>query len=149
MLGREVVSRLIEKDRIVRVMSRSPRRGMADVEWAQAHMLTGEGLRDTVHGVDIVVHTAVDHNGAKTDVEMTRKLIESANAAGVSYFLYISIVAVDKLSAGPAKAKLACETLVLDGDIPSAALRFTQFFDSLDTLLQKATRLPLGVLPRG
>jgi uncharacterized protein YbjT (DUF2867 family) len=112
-------------------------------------MLTGEGLRDAVLGVDIVVHTAVDHNGAKTDVEMTRSLLEAAHAAGVSYFLYISIVAVDKLAAGPAKAKLACEALVLDGEIPSATLRFTQFFEAIDTMLHVATRLPVGVLPRG
>jgi uncharacterized protein YbjT (DUF2867 family) len=43
-LGREVVSRLLEKGYTVRIMSRSPRRGTTNVEWAQAQMLTAEGL---------------------------------------------------------------------------------------------------------
>jgi uncharacterized protein YbjT (DUF2867 family) len=44
LLGREVVSRRWEKGYTVRVMSRSPQRGTTNVEWAQAHMLTAEGL---------------------------------------------------------------------------------------------------------
>lgn len=43
-LGREVVSRLLETGAIVRVMSRSPQRGTTNVEWAQAQVLTAEGL---------------------------------------------------------------------------------------------------------
>ena len=43
-LGREVVSRLLEKGYTVRIMSRSPRRGTPNAEWAQAHLLTGEWL---------------------------------------------------------------------------------------------------------
>src|SRR5688500_4440659 len=103
-LGREIVSRLHAKGCTVRIMSRSPRRDVADVEWAQAQMLTGEGLHEAVQGVDVVVHTATDHNRAKTDAEMTGRLLGSAKAAGVSYFLYISIVATDKLPAGAARA---------------------------------------------
>src|SRR5215470_5115249 len=95
-LGREVVSRLLEKGYTVRIMSRSPRRGTTDVEWAQAHLQTGEGLSDALHGVDVIVHAATDTRLGKTDVEMTRPLLEQAKAAGVGYFLYISIVGVDK-----------------------------------------------------
>ena len=43
-LGREVVSRLLEKGYTVRARSRSPQRGTPSVEWVQAQMLTGEGL---------------------------------------------------------------------------------------------------------
>ncbi len=37
-LGREVVSRLLEKGYTVRIMSRKERRGRANVEWAQAQL---------------------------------------------------------------------------------------------------------------
>jgi uncharacterized protein YbjT (DUF2867 family) len=146
-LGREVVSRLLEKGDTVRVMSRSPRRGTTNVEWAQAQLLTGEGLSEALQGVDVIVHAAADRNFAKTDVEMTRLLLEKAKAAGVGYFLYISIVATDKLSAAPARAKLACEALVRDSGIPYATLRFTQFYEAVDTMLHMFTRLPIGFLP--
>ena len=82
-LGREVVSRLLEKGDTVRIMSRSPQRGTINVEWAQAQMLTGEGLSEALQGVDVIVHAAADRNFAKTDVEMTRLLLEKAKAAGV------------------------------------------------------------------
>ena len=146
-LGREVVSRLLEKGYTVRVMSRSPQRGTPNVEWAQAQMLTGEGLSEALQGVDVIVHAASDRNRAKTDVEMTRLLLEKAKAAGVGYFLYISIVGIDKQSAGTARAKLACEALVRDSGIPYANLRFTQFYELIDLMLHMFTYLPIGFLP--
>jgi uncharacterized protein YbjT (DUF2867 family) len=148
-LGREVVSRLLEKGYTVRVMSRSPQRGTPNVEWAQAQMLTGEGLSEALQGVDVVVHAVADRNFAKTDVEMTRLLLEKAKTVDVGYFLYISIVATDKLSAGAARTKLACEALVRDSGIPYATLRFTQFYELVDTMLHMFTRLPIGFLPMG
>jgi nucleoside-diphosphate-sugar epimerase len=66
----------------VRIMSHSPQRGTTNVEWAQAKMLTGEGLSEALQGVDVIVHAATDRFG-KTDVEMTRLLLEKAKAAGV------------------------------------------------------------------
>lgn len=146
-LGREVVSRLLEKGYTVRVMSRSPRRGTTNVEWAQAQMLTGEGLSEALQGVDVIVHAAADRNFAKTDVEMTRLLLEKAKLAEVEYLLYISIVATDKLSAGSARRKLACEALVRDSGIPYANLRLAQFHQLIDFMLHIFTYLPIGFLP--
>ena len=59
-LGRDVVSRLLGKGYAVRIMSRSPQRGTPNVEWAQAHMLTGAGLSEALQGVDVIVHAATD-----------------------------------------------------------------------------------------
>src|SRR5262249_31323983 len=56
-LGREVVSRLSAKGYTARIMSRSPRPGATQVEWAQAQMLTGEGLsglRPDVAGPEVL-----------------------------------------------------------------------------------------------
>ncbi len=59
-LGRQVVSRLLEKDYTVRIMSRSPQRGTTNAEWAQAQLLTGEGLPEALQGVDVIVHAVTD-----------------------------------------------------------------------------------------
>jgi len=146
-LGREVVSHLLEKGYTVRIMSRSPQRGTTNVEWAQAQMLTGEGLSEALQGVDVIVHAATDRNIGKTDVEMTRLLLEKAKAAGVGYFLYISIVGIDKAHFSYYQIKLACEALVRDSGIPYATLRLTQFHELIDLLLHLFTRLPIGFLP--
>ena len=146
-LGREVVSRLLEKGYTVRIMSRSPRRGTTNVEWAQAQMLTGEGLSEALQGVDIIVHAATDTRLGRTDIEMTRNLVDKAKAAGVGYFLYISIIGVDKTSFSYHKVKVACETMVRDSGIPYANLRFAQFHEFIDMILYTLTRLPVGFVP--
>jgi uncharacterized protein YbjT (DUF2867 family) len=148
-LGREVVSRLLESDYIVRIMSRSPRRGTANVEWAQAQMLTGEGLSEALAGVDVIVHSVTDARFGKTDVEMTRLLLEKAKAAGVGYFVYISIVGTDRTSFPYHKIKVACEAMVRDSGIPYAILRLAQFHELIDLLLHVFTRLPIGFVPMG
>lgn len=146
-LGREVVSRLLEKGYTVRIMSRSPRRGTDHVEWAQAQMLTGQGLSEALQGVDVIVHAATDMRLGKTDVEMTRRLLDEAKTAGVGYFLFISIVGTDQTSFSYHKVKVACETMARESGIPYASLRFTQFYEFIDLLLHTFTRLPIGFLP--
>jgi uncharacterized protein YbjT (DUF2867 family) len=148
-LGRDVVSRLLGTGSAVRIMSRSPQRGTTNVEWAQAHMLTGEGLSEALQGVDVIVHAATDarHLG-KTDVAMTRRLLEQAKAAGVGYVLYISLVGIDKVPFSLYQIKLDCEALVRESGLPYATLRLTQFHELIDLLLHLFTRLPIGLWPR-
>jgi uncharacterized protein YbjT (DUF2867 family) len=147
-LGREVVSRLLEKGYTVRILSRSPRRGATNVEWAQAQLLSGAGLTEALQGVEVVVHAASDsHRMGKTDVAMTRMLMEKAKATGVAYVVYISIVGIDRVSFPLYQIKLACEALVGDSGIPYANLRLAQFHEFIDVLLHLMTVLPVGFLP--
>jgi uncharacterized protein YbjT (DUF2867 family) len=146
-LGREVVSRLLEKGYTVRIMSRSPQLGTSNVEWAQAQLLTGEGLSEALQGVDVIVHAVTDRNIGKTDREMTRLLLEKAKAAGVGYFVYISIVGIDKVPFFLYQTKLDCEALVRESGIPYANLRLAQFHEFIDLLLHMFTRLPIGFWP--
>ncbi len=146
-LGREVVSRLVGKGDTVRILNRSPRCGTTTAEWAQADMLTGEGLSEALQGVDVVVHAATDRNFGKTDIAMIRRLLDKAKAAGVGYFLYISIVGIDKVPFFPYQIKLDGEALVRDSGIPSASLRLSQFHETIDCLLHTFTRLRVGFVP--
>jgi uncharacterized protein YbjT (DUF2867 family) len=128
-------------------MSRSPRSGTPNVEWAQAHMLTGEGLSQALQGVDVIVHAATDRRLGRTDVEMTRLLLEKAKEAGVGYFLFISIVGVDKTSFSYHQIKVACEEMARDSGVPYASLRLAQFHELIDLVLHMFTRLPIGFFP--
>ena len=49
-----------KQDILCRVMSRKPRPEdiAAGLEWAQADVLTGEGLKESVTDVDVVIHGA-------------------------------------------------------------------------------------------
>jgi uncharacterized protein YbjT (DUF2867 family) len=78
---------------------------------------------------------------------MTRHLLEKAKEAGVGYFMYISIVGSDRTSFSYHKIKVACETMARDSGIPSASLRFTQFYEFIDLILYTLTRLPIGFVP--
>lgn len=151
-LGREVVPRLVEAKHTVRVMSRrsGESNALGDVEWAQADIMTGEGLADAVRKVEIIVHAASSpfKKTKETDVEGTRKLLEAAKAAGVSNFFYISIVGIDRINFGYYKAKLAAEKVVEEGGVPYTSLRATQFHPLLaDTMLPTMKKGPLMFLP--
>ncbi len=150
-LGSELVPRFLAAGYRVRIMSRRPRPADTDpaTEWAQADLATGEGLADSLASVDAVVHAASSpfrHTQA-IDVEGTRRLLESAQAAGVSHLLYVSIVGIDRIPLPYYRAKLAAEALVDAGSVPWSILRATQFHTLIDRFLRSLVRLPVALLP--
>jgi len=151
-LGRELAPRLAQAGYTVRVMSRraAPAEGV-QTEWAQAQIGTGEGLAEAVAGVDAIVHCASSpfRRTREVDVEGTRRLLESAKAAGVSHFVYISIVGIDRIPLSYYKAKLAAERLIEESGVPYSILRAPQFHTLVDQILRNLLRLPIGFYPAG
>src|SRR3990170_3824378 len=149
-LGSEVARRLAQAGYAVRVMSRraAPAEG-ARTEWARAQIETGEGLAEAVAGVDVIVHCASSpfRRTREVDVEGTRRLLEVAKAAGVSHFLYISIVGIDRISLPYYKVKLAAEKAIEESGVPYSILRAPQFHPLLDRMLGAMLRFPIGFLP--
>lgn len=148
-LGRSLVRALAREGHAARVMSRRARpAGAAEgVEWANADLVTGEGLAAAVEGAEAVVHAASDPRRAEAvDVGGTRRLLEAARAAGVAHLVYISIVGVDEIPFGYYRRKLAAERLVESSGVPYSVLRATQFHSLVDFLLTQAARVPL-VMP--
>ncbi|MEX0800806.1 MAG: NAD(P)H-binding protein [Dehalococcoidia bacterium] len=152
-LGRELVKRLAPAaETTVRISSRRPRRDSdPDVEWTQVNLETGEGLAEAVSGVDSVLHCASSpFRRTKTvDVEGTDKLLAAAKTAGVSHFLYISIVGIDRIPLPYYKNKLATESAVAAGGVPWSIFRATQFHTLIDMFLHGLARFPLALLPTG
>jgi uncharacterized protein YbjT (DUF2867 family) len=131
-LGRDVVAVLKERGHDVRGLSRS-RPG-----YTHGDLLTGEGLAEAIHGVDVVVHAATD---GRKDVAATRKLIEALKAGGKPQLVFVSIVGVDRIPLGYYKDKVAIEWMVTE--YGGTSLRASQFHDLVLSLAKALTKLPL------
>lgn len=145
-LGSRVVDRLRDAGREVRALSRSERPGTA-----RGDLLTGEGLKEAVEGVDVIVHCASSPTKTRqTDVEGTERLLRVAGQAGVSHFAFISIVGVDRNPYYPYyRMKLEVERLVERSRVPWTILRATQFHEFVLRITQLLDRLPVMMMPRG
>ncbi len=150
-LGSELSRRFSEAGYTVRIMSRRPRSAEIDpaIEWAQARLETGDGLRAAVSGAEQIVHCASSpfRDTRQVDVEGTRRLLEEAREAGVAHFFYISIVGIDRIPFGYYKVKLAAEKLIEESGVPYSILRATQFHTLIDRFLGALVRLPVALLP--
>ncbi len=150
-LGGELVPRLKAAAHTVRVMSRGGPGASRDpeVEWAQASLETGAGLGNAVSGAEAIVHCASSpfRRTEMVDVRGSERLLEHARKAGVSHFLYISIVGIDRIPLGYYKRKLAAEGLVEQAGVPWSILRATQFHTLIDMQLRALMRFPVAVVP--
>lgn len=143
-LGSALTPELLKADQIVRVMSRQPAPAQLNnpqLEWAQADLNTGEGMAESVQGIDTIVHAATDITHLKqTDLEGTKRLLNAAAQANVRHFIYISITGIDRM---PKffyyRAKLDVEELVKASGVRYTIARITQFHTFVDVLLSAFT----------
>jgi uncharacterized protein YbjT (DUF2867 family) len=156
-LGRQVVRRLREAGRPVRVIARSPRDGVLpdDVAFVRGDLSTGDGLDAALAGVDVVVHCA---GSPKGDAAMTRNLVRAAARAGVRHLVFISVVGadrvpmagrVDRMAFGYFGSKRSAELAIEDSGIPWTTLRATQFFDLTLRTAEAMAKLPVVPVPSG
>lgn len=150
-LGRELAKRLAAAGFTVRIMSRRDRSPDDDpaFDWARALLGTGEGLAEAVAGADLIAHCASSpfRDSVNVDVRGTERLLQSAQEASVSHFLYISIVGIDRIPLGYYSRKLAAERLIEESGLPWSILRATQFHTLIDMQLRALLRFPIGLVP--
>jgi uncharacterized protein YbjT (DUF2867 family) len=146
-LGQQVVSRLREAGREVRVLSRRSRSGPDGVQFKTGDLATGEGLSAAVHGTGTIVHCASQQKG---DAEAARNLVRAAsNEKAPPHLVYISIVGVDRFPHGYFKAKLAAEDVITTSGLPWTTLRATQFYDLILKGARQLGKLPVIPVPSG
>ncbi|PSP27605.1 epimerase [Halobacteriales archaeon QH_2_65_14] len=147
-LGGALRPRLLDAGHEVRATSTSPPAD-GDVEWVTIDLRDGTGIADAVADADVVVHTASAPQGDSeaVDVEGTKRLLDAADDAGVSNFLYISIVGIDEIPFSYYEHKLAAERAIESSPVPSTILRATQFHSFVDGVLGTVSRLPVWPLP--
>ena len=145
-LGSRVVQRLRAAGREARALSRGGRPGTV-----RGDLLTGEGLEEAVAGVGTIVHCASSPTWTRrTDVEGTERLLRTAHRAGVSHFVFISIVGVDRNPYFPYYgAKLEVERIVERSPVPWTILRATQFHGVGLMQVRFRDRRPVLLVPRG
>jgi uncharacterized protein YbjT (DUF2867 family) len=136
MLGSRLVPLLLARGHDVRVLSRhrSQDRVSAGARAVVGDVRTAAGLNEAVVGVDAIIHAATNprRRARATEVEGTGHMLEAATRAGVSNFVYVSIVGVDRHRFPYYRAKWAAEQLV--EAIPGGwtIQRATQFHDLVD-----------------
>ncbi len=146
-LGSRVVDRLRDAGGGVRALSRRGRDGAI-----KGDLLSGEGLEEAVEGVGTIIHCASSplRRARQTDVEGTVRLLQAASRAGVSHFLYVSIVGVDRAPYYPYfRVKLEVERLVERSKVPWTILRATQFHEFVLKQIRFLERGPLALAPKG
>jgi uncharacterized protein YbjT (DUF2867 family) len=153
-LGREVVPRLLEAGREVRVLSRGRRHGDG-IQFLTGDLATGEGVEAAVAGAEVVLHLA---GSAKGDEAKAANLVRAATRAGVRHLVYISVVGADRVpvASGVDRAmfayfasKLAAERVVADSGVAWTTLRATQFHQLMMTVARALAKLPVVPLPAG
>jgi uncharacterized protein YbjT (DUF2867 family) len=149
-LGRAVVQALLDGGHRVRVLSRRDRTPdePADVEWATADLVAGDGVDAACAGVRAVVHCASEPRGGERDLVAADALLRAARSASVEHVVYISIVGVGDVPWPYYDVKRRVEDRVESGGVPWTILRTTQFHDFLVTLLGRRTRGRLVLAPR-
>jgi len=159
-LGSALRPSLLANGHTVRAASRSPPAGTdevhgeheesrRDVEWVELDLVDGTGIESALANVDVVVHAATAPTGDSeaVDVDGTERLLDAAEDAGVSNFVYPSIVGIDEIPYSYYEHKLAAEQAVESSEVPHTVVRATQFHEFVDELLGMVARSPVWPLP--
>jgi uncharacterized protein YbjT (DUF2867 family) len=134
----------------VAVVSRRGRRpgSPEGVEYRQADLATGEGLRDALRGRDALVDVtnALRRRAQRgTFVEGAGRLLEAAAAEGVRRAVLLSIVGIDHSPVSYYQAKLAQEQAYLAAGLDTCIQRATQFHTFVESM--HASLRTVGLCP--
>ena len=108
-------------------------------------VVTGSGLEEALVGVDCIVDAATgdspDEQAATAFfTAAARNLQELGERAGVQRIVVVSIIGIDRFSAGYSAAKLAHERALLSSRIPVRILRAAQFHEFVPQLVDWGRR---------
>ena len=165
-LGRPLLAALLAEGHDVRALSRRPQAAGA-VEWVVGDLRTGQGLREALSGIEVVVHAATKGgfeggrfrprnaflHDKKTDVGGTARLLQESARDGRRHVVYVSIVGMENLPPSQRlplsyyRHKLAAERLVPAAGVPFSIARVTQFHSLVNALLAFGSKFPAIMLP--
>jgi uncharacterized protein YbjT (DUF2867 family) len=154
-LGRQVVPRLRNAGRDVRVLSRHGRADEDGIRYLTGDLATGEGIEPAVDGVETILHVAGTNRG---DEVKARNLVRAASQAGARHLVFISVVGADRIPVtsridramfGYFASKLAAEQVIAGSGLGWTTLRATQFHDLALLTVRQLARLPVVPVPAG
>jgi nucleoside-diphosphate-sugar epimerase len=135
-IGGALVRRLVASGRydVTALVRQEPVQKSNKVNWTIGDLLDPEAYRSKLENTDTVIHLAAATGNASryehelTNVEGTRRLLETAKSAGVKALVHMSTMAVtypDQRWYHYAQTKKRAESLVRESGIPSVILRPT------------------------
>src|SRR5206468_6888187 len=103
-------------------------------------VVTGEGLAEALDGVGTVIDAATGaspEQQAATDffTASARNMQQLGEQAGVQRIVVVSIIGIDRFTAGYQAAKQVHERAMLAGPIPARILRAAQFHEFVPELI--------------
>jgi len=142
-VGHHIVDVLEEQGHEVVAISRS----------TGVDVVTGDGLADALRGVDVVVDAT---SGASPDQRAATEFFTTATSnlqnigakAGVQRIVVISIIGIDRFTAGYGAAKQAHERAMLAGPIPVTIVRASQFHELVSQLVEAGMQNGAVYLPK-
>jgi uncharacterized protein YbjT (DUF2867 family) len=142
-VGRHVVDVLEEGGNDVIPMSRS----------SGVDVVTAEGLAKALAGVECIIDVATqplpDQEAATAFfTAATRNLQEMGERAGVEQIVVLSIIGIDRFTAGFLAAKAEHERAMLAGPIPVRILRAAQFHEFVPELVEWGRQGNVSYVPR-
>lgn len=142
-VGRHVVDLLRAGGHDVVPMSRS----------TGVDVVTGDGLAAALAGAECVIDVATGPSPDKDAATAfftaaARNLHEAGERAGVRRMVVVSIIGIDRFTAGCHAAKLAHERAMRAGPIPVRVLRAAQFHEFVGQLVERGTRGDVSYVPK-
>jgi uncharacterized protein YbjT (DUF2867 family) len=141
-VGRPLVDLLEERGHDVVAISRS----------LGVDVVTGEGLAEALDGVETVIDAATGaspEQQAATEffTASARNLQQLGEQAGVRRIVVVSIIGIDRFTAGYQAAKQVQEQALLAGPVPARILRAAQFHEFVPELIDWGRQDGISYLP--
>jgi uncharacterized protein YbjT (DUF2867 family) len=142
-VGRHVVDVLEADGHDVVPMSRS----------SGVDVVTGEGLAEALAGVACIIDVATQPSPEQEAATAfftasARNLQEFGERAGVEQIIVVSIIGIDRFTAGFLAAKAVHERAMLSGPIPVRILRAAQFHEFVPELVEWGRQGEVSYVPR-
>ena len=116
-------------------------------------VITGEGLARALQGVEVAIDAS---SGPSPDqraatgffTTSARNLQEASKRAGVRRLIVVSIIGIDRFTAGYMAAKVAHERAMLAGPVPVRILRAAQFHEFVAQMVEWGRQGDVSYVPK-
>jgi uncharacterized protein YbjT (DUF2867 family) len=104
-------------------------------------IISGEGLKNALAGVDCIIDAASgpapdQESATKFFTTAARNLQEFGAQAGVKRIIVVSIIGIDRFTAGYMAAKIAHEKVSQSGRVPASIVRAAQFHEFVPQMME-------------
>jgi uncharacterized protein YbjT (DUF2867 family) len=134
-LGLALLKQLKNTDYQVKITSRRKPQNINQFEWVYSDFSTGEGLKDAITDIDVIIHAATSpmKNSKNVDVLGFGKFLDMTRQ--IKHFIYPSIVGIEDIPMKYYKYKYQAEELLKNSSVPHTIIRATQFHSFIENSL--------------